>query len=49
VRVLAFGEELCQKLMKRIGFVGVMVAMRDLKALDYSDQSGQSFRIETED
>lgn len=48
VRVVVFGEELCEKMMKRMGFPGVVVGLRDMKALDYSEQSGQSYRIENE-
>jgi hypothetical protein len=49
IRLLAFGDELCQKLAKRMGHPGIVVALTDLKFLDYSEHSGQSMRIESEE
>lgn len=40
VRVLAFGEDLCKTLIKRIGVVSMVVGFADLKLLDYSEHTG---------
>lgn len=48
IRVLAFGDELTKQLHKKIGVVGMVIALVDLKPLDFSNNSGQSFRIHEE-
>lgn len=49
LRVLAFGEDLCKTLKKRVGYPGMVICLSNLKRLDYSEQSGYSFRIEKDD
>ena len=49
MRILAFGEDLCNKLEKKAGIPGMIVCLANLKRLDYSEQSGVSFRIENEE
>jgi hypothetical protein len=49
LRVLAFGEDLCKTIQKRVGIPGMVVCLFNLKRLDYSEQTGFSFRIESED
>jgi hypothetical protein len=40
VKFLAFGEDLCRALAKKTGFVGMVIALSDLRPLDFSDNSG---------
>lgn len=40
VKLLAFGEELCRPLAKKIEIPGLVVAFSDLKPLDFSENSG---------
>jgi hypothetical protein len=48
LKVLAFGEDLCRPLAKKIGFPGMVIALTDLRPLDFSENSGQALRIENE-
>lgn len=47
--MLAFGEDLCKTIQKRVGIPGMVVCLVNLKRLDYSEQTGFSFRIESDD
>ena len=49
VRILAFGEELCKKVSAKLGVPGIVVAFSNLLPLDFSNNSGQSLRLETEE
>jgi hypothetical protein len=49
MRILAFGEDLCKTLQKRVGYPGMIVCLSNMKRLDYSEQTGYSFRIENDE
>ena len=46
---MSFGEEICKVVQKRVGVPGMVVCLSNLKRLDYSEQTGYSFRIENEE
>ncbi len=48
VKILAFGDDLVKVVAKRME-LGMVVAFQNLKQLDYSENSGVSLRIESED
>lgn len=48
MRVIVFKEELCKKVAEKIGIVGMVVCLSKLSRLDYSENSGLTYRIESE-
>lgn len=49
LRIIVFGEDLCKAVAKKIGIVGLVVCLSNLKRLDYSEHSGVTLRIENEE
>lgn len=48
LRVIVFKDELCKKVAEKIGVVGMVVCLSKLSRLDYSENSGLTYRIESE-
>ncbi len=48
LRVIVFKDELCKKVAEKIGIVGMVVCLSKLSRLDYNENSGLTYRIESE-
>lgn len=48
LRVIVFKDELCKKVFEKIGVVGMVVCLSNLSRLDYSENTGLTYRIESE-
>lgn len=49
MRVMVFGKELIKAVINKVTLVGIVIALVDLKPMDISGQTGQSYKLDSED